>query len=166
MRTQENHQADGVSSQQILRLFSCLNPLVWSEECAVSNLCSSLSQRCFDNHLLPWSQLCLRGRGWGCRGVCRRAGAEGSSWQDQGLAPQGTAAFLAGQAQSHRARVSCGGPCPWSLNDPSFTLLAAMRNLSGNPGKGWEGLRYPVRAADTSIVEEKDPFPHQKVSSF
>lgn len=95
MRTQEKHQADGVSSQQILRLFSCLNPLVWREECAVSNLCSSLSQRRFDNHLIPWSQLRLRGRGWGCRGVCRRAGAEGNSWQDQGLAPQGTSAFLA-----------------------------------------------------------------------
>lgn len=72
------------------RLFSCLNPLVWSEECAVSSLCSSLSQRCFDNHLIPWSQLRLRGRGWGCWGVCRRAGAEGNSWQDQGLAPRGT----------------------------------------------------------------------------
>lgn len=38
----------GITPANIL-LFSCLNALIWSEKCAVSNLCTPLSWRPFDN---------------------------------------------------------------------------------------------------------------------
>lgn len=46
------------------------------------------------------------------------------------------------------------------------SLFSSIRNLSGNPGKGWKEARCPARAAGTIMVEEKEPLPHQKVSSF
>lgn len=165
--TQEKHQADGISSQQILRLFSCLNPPIWCEECAVSDLCSSLFQRCFDNA----SQLVVEiafarselGPGAGGLGACM---AQGSSLQGQDLVPQGRSAFLTARLSPTEHRCPVGVLVLGAWTTYLLIFLAAMRGLSGNPGKGWEGPRYPARAADTSIAEEKDPFPHLKVSSF
>lgn len=157
--TPDERKADGISSQQILGLFSCLNPLIWSEECAVCTLCSLFFRHVLAVHLISWFQMHVHGQSWAAE-VC--AGGLGLHAQDQRWPAQGTSACLPGQAQSHRAQVCCEGPCPGSLNNPSFAFHGKWEISQVTQGRA----QGSCRSCRHSMVEEEDPFPQQKISSF
>lgn len=128
--TADERKADGISSQQILGLFSCLNALIWSEECAVCPLFFRDVLAVISSRGSKWICMVRAGllrcvqEGWGLHGTGHRMPAQGIS------------AFLPGQAQSHRAQMCCGVLVLGAWITHPLPSLETVRNLSGNPGKG------------------------------
>lgn len=133
-------------------LFSCLNPLIWSEKCAVSNLSTPLSWRTFDNasHLVNpigfayceaqapgyWCVYSLQG-GWSA--ACYRTipGMINVYFERRDLWP---ARFSLTEKMYCRASRP-GAPACWPLCFCSWQQGEISSIAQGRAGKGPGGLR-------------------------
>lgn len=162
MGTQEKHHADGISSQQILALFSCRNPLIWSEKCVVSNLRSPRSQRSFDNASHLVNQIAFAYSEAGLQAseaftVCREANVlrvRGQFLARSIFISKGEIRLHGYPGSVSQKKNMLLGPLvlgAWLTGLGFLFFLTAMRNLLDNPGKGCEhqhsGAGWPLSSA-------------------